>query len=489
VNGVPIQVPATVQAVLAARIDRLPAAAKDLLQTAAVIGKECPLALLQAVTAQPEETLRHGIAQLQAAEFFYETSQFPEVHYAFAHALTHEVAYHSLLQERRRALHARTLEAIEALYAERLAEWTDQLAHHVVRGEVWSKAASYFRQSRLSLSTSMDDSFWWLGEHAQALELSQNELAVAATFKNFSLQVTTHFYLGQAHHALGNYAQAIEYLRHNVALAGDLRRERFYLPGLASVLSLTWLASCLSERGEFSEGRALAEEAVQIAASAEHIYSRSLACLGLGSLSLQQGALSQAMTILQRGLLCSQGDNLQELYPLLAAPLGAAYALSGQLDEALPLLQQAVEQATARKFMGLQAGRVAWLSAAHLLADHRDEALTLAQRALDLARLHKERGHEAWILRLMGDIALHREVPEVESAPVAYRQALALAEELGMRPLQAHCHRGLGTLYGQTGEPEHARVELSTALDLYRGMEMMFWVPQVENALADVKRR
>src|SRR5574341_458038 len=110
---------------LAARIDRLPAAAKDLLQTTAVLGKEFPLALLQVVTGQDEDAVRRDLAHLQAAEFVYGTRLFPEAHYAFAHSLTHEVAYQSLLQERRRALHAQVVEAIEALYADRLGEWTD----------------------------------------------------------------------------------------------------------------------------------------------------------------------------------------------------------------------------------------------------------------------------------------------------------------------------------------------------------------------------
>jgi predicted ATPase len=110
-----LPVPATVQAVLAARIDRLPLEEKRLLQTAAVIGTEVPLPLLQAIADVPEATLHRGLAHLQAAEFLYETRLFPEPEYTFKHALTHEVAYSSLLLERRRGLHARLVEALEAL--------------------------------------------------------------------------------------------------------------------------------------------------------------------------------------------------------------------------------------------------------------------------------------------------------------------------------------------------------------------------------------
>ena len=142
-----LQVPATVQAVLAARIDRLPPEEKRLLQTAAVIGTEVPFALLQAIGELSEEELRRGLGHLQAAEFLYETSLFPELAYTFKHALTHEVAYGGLLQERRRALHARIVEASERLYADRLTEQAERLAQHAFRGEVWDKAVAYCRQA------------------------------------------------------------------------------------------------------------------------------------------------------------------------------------------------------------------------------------------------------------------------------------------------------------------------------------------------------
>ena len=142
-----IQVPATVQAVLAARIDRLPPEEKRLLQTAAVIGTEVPLALLQAIADMPEAALHRGLAHLQAAEFLYEASLFPELVYTFKHALTHEVTYSGLLLERRRALHARIVEALEALAGDRIAEQVERLAHHALRGEVWDKALAYCRQA------------------------------------------------------------------------------------------------------------------------------------------------------------------------------------------------------------------------------------------------------------------------------------------------------------------------------------------------------
>src|SRR5215468_5446744 len=140
-----IQVPATVQAVLAARIDRLPPEEKRLLQTAAVIGTEVPLPLLQAIAEVSEDILHRSLTHLQAAEFLYETRLFPEHEYTFKHALTHEVAYGSLLLERRRVLHTRIVEALEGLAGDRLTEQVERLAHHALRGELWDKALAYCR--------------------------------------------------------------------------------------------------------------------------------------------------------------------------------------------------------------------------------------------------------------------------------------------------------------------------------------------------------
>jgi tetratricopeptide (TPR) repeat protein len=136
-----------------------------------------------------------------------------------------------------------------------------------------------------------------------------------------------------------------------------------------------------------------------------------------------------------------------------------------------------------------QALWIAELGEAYLLAGRPDEAMTQAQHALKLSRVHREQGHQAYALRLLGEILAWREPPAGEQAEVHYHQARALAEELGMRPLLAHCHRGLGTLHAKAGRQEQARTELSTAIELYRGMDMTFWLPQAEATLAQVEGR
>jgi class 3 adenylate cyclase len=142
-----LQVPATVQAILAARIDRLDPEDKRLLQAAAVIGTHVPFAVLMAVAGIDEDSLRRGLGRLQAAEFMYEARLFPELEFAFKHALTHEVAYNGVLQERRQALHRAAAEAIERIYADRLAEQIERLAHHAQKAPASAKAVRYLREA------------------------------------------------------------------------------------------------------------------------------------------------------------------------------------------------------------------------------------------------------------------------------------------------------------------------------------------------------
>jgi len=169
--------------------------------------------------------------------------------------------------------------------------------------------------------------------------------------------------------------------------------------------------------------------------------------------------------------------------------LGSAAALQGRLAEGRALLEEAISESIRTGALSAQANRVAWLSEVWRLTGCSEEAWQHARQALDLARQQKERGNEALALHQLGVLHAHADPPDVAQAEVHYQQALALAEALGMCPLQAHCHRDLGTLYATTGQREQARTALSTAIALYRDMEMTFWLPQTEAALAQVEGR
>jgi tetratricopeptide (TPR) repeat protein len=191
------------------------------------------------------------------------------------------------------------------------------------------------------------------------------------------------------------------------------------------------------------------------------------------------------MRMLERGLALSEAMDLPLSLTTCTARLGAAYALAGRRPEALPLLEQALELAVARQSQQYPLFAVC-LGDGYLRAGRMADAIPLARQVLETARAGKQQGYQAYALRLLGDIAAHRHPQEVEPAATHYRQALALTRELGMRPLQAHCHLGLGTLYAQVGRREQAEAELTTAIALYRVMEMTFWLPQAEAALAQV---
>jgi tetratricopeptide (TPR) repeat protein len=561
-----IQMPATVQAVLAARIDRLPPEEKRLLQTAAVIGTEVPLSLLQAIAELPEDAVQRGLAHLQAAEFLYETRLFPEHEYTFKHALTHEVAYNSLLQERRRVLHAHIVEALEALAGDRVAEHVERLAHHALRGEVWDKALAYCRQAgekvmarsahreavgyfeqalrtlqhlpetrgtreqaidlRFALRTALfpsgdfrrilaalreaealamglDDprrlarvsiflsfDFRRRGLYDQAIAAGQRALALATASGDLVLHALANQYLGLAFQARCDYRRALNYFGQAVAFfAGARHGERFGQVLLPAVYSRASLAVCHAELGMFVEGSALGEEGLRIAEAVHHLSSLMFASWGRGLLALRQGDLRRALSLLEGAVgICRETDQPGN-FPLLAAALGAAYTLGGRVADAELLLTQAMEQTMGMGMVWSQAHCRLSLGEAQWLAGRLEKAQALAEQALTLACTRQEHSLQAHALRLLGDIAARREPPEHGQAEAHYRQALTLAEELGMRPLQAHCHRGLGTLYAATGQREQARTELATAIEMYRSMDMTFWIPQTEAALAQVEDR
>ncbi|HSF30198.1 MAG TPA: AAA family ATPase [Candidatus Tectomicrobia bacterium] len=558
-----IQVPATVQVVLAARIDRLPSEEKHLLQTAAVIGTEVPLSLLGDMAEILEEAFHTSLSRLQAAEFLYETHLFPEHIYTFKHALTHEVAYGSLLQERRRMLHARIVDALETPESARLADQVERLAHHAFRGEAWDKAVRYYRQAGLQaaarsvhreavacyeqalaalthlpeghetmaqtidlrcdprnslvplgefaqigdylrqaetlaeglqdrrrlgrLSAYMAHYLWATVHHKRAVEVGQRARALATELGDLALHIIANHIVGYAYHDLSDYRPAMDLLRQNIALLeGDLIGERFGQPRLPAVESRCSLALCLGWQGAFAEARPLIQEADRLAEVADHPGSKVNASTYGGLVYLLKGDLYEAIPRLERGIALNRAMQIPPS-PAQLSFLAYAYTLADRLADALPLFEQSLERAAVIKFLPCNSLWIGWWGEASLMAGRFEEARQHAAHALEISQAQHERGYEAYALRLLGDIAAYGDSREVEAAEARYRQALALAEERGMSPLMAHCRLGLGTLYSRTGQSEHARAELSAAIGLYRAMEMTFWLPQAEAALAKVK--
>jgi class 3 adenylate cyclase/tetratricopeptide (TPR) repeat protein len=258
-----IQVPATVQVILASRIDRLSLEDKHLLQIAAVIGRRVPFSLLRAVADLPDEALRSGLDRLQAAEFVYETGLFPDLEYSFKHALTQEVAYGGILQDRRRELHAQIVSSIETLHHNRLGEQVELLAHHALRGELREKAVSYLFQAGLKAGrhSALRIAAGWYDQAMRVLEaLPDSRYKLEQSF-DIRIQVRS------ALTNLGETRNALQPLREAEALAGKLNDER--RRGL--VYALLCIMNCY--HGELDEALASGARAL---ATAEQIGDASL---------------------------------------------------------------------------------------------------------------------------------------------------------------------------------------------------------------------
>jgi tetratricopeptide (TPR) repeat protein len=333
----------------------------------------------------------------------------------------------------------------------------------------WSNLASY----RL-----------WIGDPEGALDAGRRALALASDLGDSDLQAINTAHLARAHNALGDYQQARTLFTDAVdRLRGDVSFEGFGQATLPAVFSCARLAWCLAQLGRFSDGIAYGEEAVQIARTADQPFSLVVAWLGLGSLHLLKGDLPRAVPALERALNLCQTWTISHWFPTAASSLGYAYVLSSRVKDGVALLHEATEQAIRTGIDYDEAPTLAWLSEAELLDGRPDQAMSLAQRALDRSRRHGHRGHEAYGLRVLAEIAAALDVSHVETAKDHYHQTLALATELEMRPLVAHCHHGLGKLYRRANESEQAQKHLATATAMYREMGMQFWLETAEEQL------
>lgn len=549
-----IEVPPTVQAVLAARIDALPSAHKHLLQAAAVIGYNVPFALLHAICGLTEENLRGLLDNLQAAEFLYSTQLFPDLQYTFKHAFTHDVSYSGVLHEIRSSIHARVVDAMEKLYADRLGEHVERLAHHAVRGELKEKAVHYLRQAgakAAARSAPADARVWFeqalgalkrlpenrarmeqafevclelrpvlrqLGEGPQMLEyLREAEaiserlnddlkrgrvcafmttvlssldeldeavqtggraLEIAHRLGDLRLRILSASYLEQAHYYRGEYEQVIEYATDNlVALPPEWQHEYFGMAVPASIFARAWLIMSLAELGRFSEAEKHGTDAIRLAEPTEHTHTIGWARVAASTTHLFKGDWKKAQSLIEPWINIRQTMDVAVLLPWAVASSAWVLAQIGEASEALRRVREAEELLERQAATGV-VGHRGWayhaVSRACLLQGRLDEARRLGHRSLESSRRHP--GFTAHALHLLGDIATHPDRFDAESGATHYQESLALAKRLGMHPLVAHCHLGLGRLYRRIGKSEQANKNLDAATTLFHSMGMNFWL-------------
>ena len=550
-------IPPTVQAVLAARIDALPAPEKRLLQQAAVIGHDVLFGLLHAISGLSEDELRGLLDDVQAAEFLYATQLFPDLQYTFTHSLTHDVAYNGVLHERRRDIHARIVEAMESLYAGRIGEQVERLAHHAVRGDLKEKAVHYLRQSgakaaaRSALAdaqtcfeqaleilktipesrSTLEQNFEirlelravlrQLGENHRMLEDLREAEAIAARLQDdhrrgqvcafmttalatideldealatggralqiaerlgdLKLRILSTSYLEQAHCYRGDYEQVVELATKNIAaLPAEWVSENFGMAVPASVFDRAFLIMSLSELGRFAEAARYEAEAIRIADATERPFNIGWAHFAGAMPHLLRGDWAKAATMVEHWIAMLRTGNVAIHLPWAIAASAWTLAQLGETDQALQRVQEAeelLERQAAHGIVGHRGWAYQAVGRACLQLGRLDQARQLAERAVGTSQ--HQTGFAAHSLHLLGDLAFQPDRFDPENSAAHYREALALAQKHGMRPLIAHCHLGLGKAYNRMGRPE-ARKNFATATTMYREMDMTYWLKQAE---------
>jgi tetratricopeptide (TPR) repeat protein len=325
------------------------------------------------------------------------------------------------------------------------------------------------------------------GDPERAVQYGERALALIGADDEPSLSAVAHYYLGAAYNKMGHYNQAIDVLKRGMqTVEGPRRHERYGTTVVLSVICRSHLMQCLAAVGSFSEGVPHGEEGIKIAEELDHPVSLIYVNCSLGVLFLIQGETDKAIPLLERAFRICQSANIPVYVPFVTSRLGAAHLFAGRVSEALPYLAQGVENLPTVGRVSFLSLSMVWLGEGYLLSGRLADASDLAERALQLSRTHKERGHEAWALKLLGDVALSHNPPKTHQAESYYRHASALSLELGMRPLQAHCHVGLGKVFAIIGAAEQSRAEINAAIDLYRSMEMNLWLGRANAAVRSI---
>jgi class 3 adenylate cyclase/tetratricopeptide (TPR) repeat protein len=491
-----LQVPATIQAVLAARIDRLPHDEKLLLQSAAVVGSDVPQALLEAIVEVRAESVARGLASLQSAGFLYEASLFPDVVYRFKSALTRDVAYASLLREQRRVLHARIVDAIERLYHDRRTSHVDQLAFHASRGEVWAKALAYNRQvgaravlhaangeavqafqdalaalkrlpetretteQAIDLRLDLRPPLLQLGRLDDVLTVSREAERLAGELRDEPRLARVYTYLINYHYLKGETIQAIEYGQRCLDVGRAIGDPA--LQGLAR----QYMGQSYHARGDYAEAERALRENIEATAGDQATISYVASCGWLAFSLADRGAFDAANSYLAEAQRAA--ETTQHAYGRLIAwtLIGLVWIRRGRLARAVLPLERGVEACRKKHLTVWLPIPLSLLGLAFVRMGHVHEGLRLLEDGVALSRELGIRAYlAAWLVNLAEGLLADA---QYERARETARQALDMAREHGERGHQAQALHVLGDIAarGVPPDPVEARARYEDALRL-----------------------
>lgn len=521
-----IQVPGRVQAVLAARIDRLDAEDKRLLQVAAVVGKDVPFPLLQVIAELSSDDLQAALGRLQSAEFLYEARLFPDIEYTFKHALTHEVAYSSVLQERRRTVHAQIVSAMESLYAGRMAEQLERLSHHAVRGEVWSRAVTYLHQTGLkALSRSANQ------EAVSYLDQALDALAqLPETRENTEKSIDLRLELRSALHPLGEFERVLETLQKAARLAEtivDKRRQGRVLSYLAQSYRLSGDHAGALQAGETAVeiGRGFEDPGIQAPANfhlgqalfhlgdharAIDFYSDNIRTLD-GNLAADRLGMAGFPLVFTRGHLSwslaelgrfpeamSEWHEAMRLAEAVKHPFSEAFAKycggflhlrKGEIERAIAQLEPGLALCQSMHLRLELPFVTSFLGISYAYVGRHAEGLALSEQAVNEMNELKIKSGRSWIIGFLGYAYLIAGQPSKAVDLVA--QALDLAQQHGERGWTAWEHHILGlALMAKGGTSiEKSHDSLEQARSDARALQLRPLLARSELALGQLLRR
>lgn len=532
------------------RLDRLDAGHRELVDVAAVIGRDFDVRLLATAAGEQDvDAVARQVEALARARFVELSGE----DVRFAHDWIRHVAYAELTAPRRQALHVRVARALQHVFADDLTAHYAALGHHCLEGHLWAEASRFSRAagvhavgrsahreavqcfeqalnalsrmpnavattraaidvrlalrapalaiSRFSralevlrdaepLAAALGDSrrvgwvsahlafsLWQTAEYAPAIQSAGRSLEIGTRLGDPRLRAAANYYLGFVHHTTGEFAAAADDLRaatRDLGQATVSERFGFAVPLDVSVPAL--LAGTLAEIGRFPEASAAARDALEAAERADRAVPRTAALLWAAHVHLRQGNFAAAVPFLEQGFEILRKWEVPVYFRRLARALGTAHVFLGRVRDGLPLLERACGPARRGYVAVDHAMFLAALGEGHLVAGDIEEARSLAVEAIALAQRYGERGHEAWSRRLLAETRAASGTATVEECLESYEQARQMAAALGMQPLVAHCHLGIGTIHHRAGLRLEAAAHVATAVALYRAMQMRFWL-------------